>query len=29
MARGIYAGTTDITVGITKLAIGIIYLYYE
>lgn len=29
MARGIYAGTTDLTAGTSELTSGVIYLYYE
>lgn len=29
MARGIYAGTTDMTDGVTDLTSGVIYLVYE
>ena len=29
MARGIYAGTADMTAGTTALANGVIYLVYE
>jgi hypothetical protein len=29
MARGIYAGTTDMTAGSTALTSGVIYLFYE